>query len=186
MHRKGHSWKTLSGEQVVSITQDGQGEWFSFHELHNGLCSLEGVTTEIRSLWEQVGGLPCLVDAERCFSPAVPSYKDIWVTTARACETDKYDIYLDGDLIELSKNKDYRRELYTGALLSATLIEPQESQEERVKVLNIFSHGLTQKIRLPKELGWTALDQGSEIAANITPPGSITDVHHGKAFSLVD
>jgi hypothetical protein len=125
-----------------------------------------------------MGGLPELIDAEKCFRPAVPSYQDIWVAAFRACNTDRYDISVHDDAIKLSKSTESRRrELYCISLLHATI---SEEKQLGVKVFNVFSHALRQRMQLPTGYLTSTLEQNGAIAINITPPGSFTDLHHGN------
>lgn len=86
---------------------------------------------------------------------------DIWATALYAYNTDEYDIYLGGNLIETSnKSKGRRRDLYSRAMLHATI---NKSQNPGIKVLNIFRDNLQQKMQFPKGFKGLPLEQGSPI-----------------------
>jgi len=148
------------------------------------LPPLSEVDPKTREIWESTTtGLPKLVEAEECFTDRPPSYDDVWQGIFNAAYTDEYDITRNGETIEKErgrgKSSQDRRNSFALAMLG---VGDRQERNPVIKVFNIWKHGLPGKMHLPgaAQARYTPLQENCSYAANITTPGSVTYLHHGK------
>ncbi|CZR55704.1 uncharacterized protein PAC_05592 [Phialocephala subalpina] len=153
--------------------------WASI-QLPDDLCSLSDISPETRKLWDRVGGLPQLLDPSSCFTPRPPPFEDVWIELVRGCKSHQYDVTYKGELLGDDRESE-KEELYALALLHTQ--QPIAREACGIKVMNIWEHGLQQRMILPEGLSKVNLGGSCMFSCHITPPGTISPFHHdfGKA-----
>ena len=158
---------------VQSLEEQGQRPWASIQP--PDICDLSEISPTTQVLWDGVGGLPRLIKPSSCFTPSAPSLEELWIELVLACKSHPYDIFRKDTCTDDLSDSEKER-LYAKALFHA---QKGSTQGCGLKVLNIWKHGLRQRMILPATLSQLVLEDSVGIACNITPPGT-TGFHHGK------
>jgi hypothetical protein len=151
------------------------------------MCLFNNIDPDTIRVWISTGNaLPQLLPAKKVFTPSVPTLEELWEVTSAQGNSDNYDLFLDGQLIEEDKTKTRgqvdRRKLFSRSLLYAC---QSEIPPQVIKVFNIYNHQLNQEMLLPSGVGVTALESSDrELSINITPPTAKTNLHHGMYSAM--